>query len=294
MGVDTAAERTRPVSPFCCPRGSSHKIIRGYNYYSRCSLCNGNYMGMTCGSCRWPNEFRVCNKCINDDKSKKEAERRDPSKHPTFLRCLSGCAFYLQIPFAGGANKNNGCFMISMELRLRKLPTTGSMQTLLRFSQQSLSNKTSGKGIVHVTSSGSLVIRPQKFNVEEEKVKKMVFNSSVDVEKRKGMLESEHLKQLIELQTRVSTELVQSFGCSGMNSQKLGKKIVEMFTEYPDILKIFSESTIALKIHTREALKTLSKGGIKFHKQLRNAQKKLNEDRDGILSCQKEISNNEK
>merc|ERR1711991_531652 len=127
---DTAAERARPIPPLYCPNSAKHKIYKSY-VYDDCSLCGAYRPEYACRECRYSrNEFFVCSRCFENDKIKKEAERRDPSRHSTFLRCSSGCTFSLQIPVAGGADKNNGCFMISMELRFRKFPMAGSLQTL--------------------------------------------------------------------------------------------------------------------------------------------------------------------
>ena len=294
--VDTAAERARPIPPLCCPNSAKHVITKSsYSLsYDYCSLCNSTMPSYWCRNCRYSrDEFYVCSRCFANDKIKKEAERRDPSKHSTFLRCSSGCTFSLQIPVAGGADKNNGCFMISMELRFRKIPMAGSLQTLLRLSLQNLSNNTKARGIAHLTPSGSIVVRPQKSNAEADSVNKLIFHPSVDlqaIEKRKQTLNSESRKLLEDLRTRINTELVQSFGCTIVSSEKIAGKIIDMFTEHPDCLMACKDSTAAFKVHFYRALNALSKGSSKFWNELRDHRDKLKEAKDKILSCSSQIS----
>jgi hypothetical protein len=184
-----------------------------------------------------------------------------------------------------------------MELRFRKYPMVGSLQTLLRFSLQNLSSKTNGKGIAYLTPTGSIVIRPQKSSNEENNVNKLMFHPSVDlkvVEKRKEKLSSENLELVKELQARISIELVQYFGCSGDNSEKIAGKIIDLFTEYPECLIASRDSTAVFKIYLYEALKALSKGSKTFHSELRDHQKKLKDAKDRISSCSLQINENEK
>jgi hypothetical protein len=90
-------------------------------------------------------------------------ERRDSSKHPTFLRCSNTCSFTLQIPSINEINKNNNSnnYTITLELRFEKLPLIGNLQSLLRFSIPDISNaRKIHRTSVYLNGDGIIVGRP--------------------------------------------------------------------------------------------------------------------------------------
>ena len=91
-------------------------------------------------------------------------ERRDSSKHPTFLRCSTTCSFTLQIPAINEINKNNNNnnnYTITLELRFEKLPLIGNLQSLLRFSIPDISNaRKIHRTSVYLNGDGIIVGRP--------------------------------------------------------------------------------------------------------------------------------------
>jgi hypothetical protein len=64
---------------------------------------------------------------VEADKRGKDMDRRDPSKHPTYLKCQNLCSFTLQVPQAGGAENESGSFAVSLDIRFEKLPPTGEL-----------------------------------------------------------------------------------------------------------------------------------------------------------------------
>jgi len=132
--------------------------VESYWYY-KCSLCQKVDMKYICSICK----FYCCESCFENDKFSKEKDRDDPQKHEnaTFLRCSIGCSFSLQIPVAGGANGKNGSYTISMELRFEKLPPTGKIQSLLRFTLPDLAKaRNIHRASVYLNGDGYVVGRP--------------------------------------------------------------------------------------------------------------------------------------
>lgn len=102
-----------------------------------------------------------CSTCYDGDRRVKEMERRDSSKHPTFLRCSNTCSFTLQIPAINEINKNNYNYTITLELRFEKLPLIGNLQSLLRFSIPDISNaRKIHRTSVYLNGDGIIVGRP--------------------------------------------------------------------------------------------------------------------------------------
>jgi len=105
-----------------------------------------------------------CSTCYDGDRRVKEMERRDSSKHPTFLRCSNTCSFTLQIPAINEINKNNNSnsnYTITLELRFEKLPLIGNLQSLLRFSIPDISNaRKIHRTSVYLNGDGIIVGRP--------------------------------------------------------------------------------------------------------------------------------------
>lgn len=104
-----------------------------------------------------------CSTCYDGDRRVKEMERRDSSKHPTFLRCSNTCSFTLQIPSINEINKNNNSnnYTITLELRFEKLPLIGNLQSLLRFSIPDISNaRKIHRTSVYLNGDGIIVGRP--------------------------------------------------------------------------------------------------------------------------------------
>jgi hypothetical protein len=125
VNMGTLADK--PVKPLKCKK---NHVFSQYNYYwACCEICKKQNTAWACWQC----SYFVCGVCYDGDKKCKEAERRDPAKHPTFLRCAGGCSFTVQIPSAGGADAQTGDFSVTLEMRIEKLPPKGNMQSLLRF-----------------------------------------------------------------------------------------------------------------------------------------------------------------
>ena len=104
-----------------CPRG--HQLTQSYPRHANCTMCGDRSVAYACtkSSCR-TEKFFACEGCDVADRKTKEQERRDPAKHETFLRCLSGCSLSVQIPRAGGADPVTGACIVSIELRSEVLP----------------------------------------------------------------------------------------------------------------------------------------------------------------------------
>lgn len=91
-------------------------------------------------------------------------ERRDSSKHPTFLRCSNTCSFTLQIPTINEINRNNNNYdnyTLTLELRFEKLPLIGNLQSLLRFSIPDITNaRKIHRTSVYLNGDGIVVGKP--------------------------------------------------------------------------------------------------------------------------------------
>jgi hypothetical protein len=132
----------KPVKPLTCKKG--HTLAACSYYWMNCSLCKKQETAHSCWSC---SQF-ICATCFDGDRIGKERDRRDPAKHPTFLRCssisstsgMSASSFTLQIPRNGGANRVTEDFTFSIEVRFPKLPAAASggnqqqLFSLVRFS----------------------------------------------------------------------------------------------------------------------------------------------------------------
>ena len=145
------------VHPMRCPK---NHVLNNFNYYwMECHICQRRSTSWCCwqGSCN----YYICNNCYEADRRGREQDRRDPAKHPTFLRCLNQCWFTLQIPTAGGACVSSGDYSLLMELRMEKLPPQGHLQSLLRFSLPDLAHaRRMHRTSVYIRSDGKVVGRP--------------------------------------------------------------------------------------------------------------------------------------
>lgn len=151
--MGTAADK--PPKPLKCKKMHD---LSNYNYYwMHCEICRAKSTSWSCWNCN----YHICGGCFDGDRKGKEMERRDPSLHPTFLRCANTCSFTLQVPVAGGANASSGCYTLSLEVRFEKLPPKNQLQSLLRFSLPDLAqahrlHRTS----VYLNGEGRVVGRP--------------------------------------------------------------------------------------------------------------------------------------
>lgn len=153
VNLGTAADP--PVRPMRCAK---NHVLGEYNYYwMDCERCRKRGTMYVC----WPCYKFFCTACYEGDRRSKELDRRDPTKHPTYLRCLNACSFSLQVPLAGGACPTTGKYTLSMELRFEKLPLKGSMQSLLRFSLPDLNQaRKMHRTSVYLNGDGFVVGRP--------------------------------------------------------------------------------------------------------------------------------------
>ncbi len=153
INIGTAGDR--PVPPMKCKKNHG---LQEYSYYwMNCELCRKQGTNWSCWNCY----YHVCSACYDTDKRNKEEEKRDPSKHPTFLRCANLCSFILQIPARGGANQTTGQFTISLELRVLKLPPTGHLQSLLRLPLPDLTQTSQmHKTTLYLNGDGRVVSAP--------------------------------------------------------------------------------------------------------------------------------------
>lgn len=146
--IGTAANR--PVQPMNCPK--KHGLFACNYSWMNCTNCRGRGVAYVC-TC-WCG-FYLCANCYDGDRRAKEADRVNPAKHPTFLKCYNGCSFTLQIPSPsipiaisnGFETKDDETvafitdspsdqhldFTITLELRVDKLPPNGHSLSLLRF-----------------------------------------------------------------------------------------------------------------------------------------------------------------
>jgi hypothetical protein len=209
-----------PVKPMRC--GKNH-VLAEFNYYwMDCTKCSQRSTNWAC----WPCYVFFCTNCYDADRRGKELERRDPSKHPTFLRCQNACSFSLQVPVAGGACPVTGKYTLSMEVRFEKLPKKGSMQSLLRFSLPDMAqarklHRTSvylnGDGIVVgrplETGGGVEVVKPdgeeaekKKKKEEEEEAAKKKKKEEEEKEKEKASAESKDGEEAAAAAAATETE----------------------------------------------------------------------------------------
>lgn len=118
-------------------------------------------------------------------------ERRDSSKHPTFLRCSNTCSFTLQIPAINEINKNNNNnnnYTITLELRFEKLPLIGNLQSLLRFSIPDISNaRKIHRTSVYLNGDGIIVGRPieRDGSINDD-------DNNINVDKESDIIKSEN------------------------------------------------------------------------------------------------------
>jgi hypothetical protein len=152
--IHTGTLADRAVKPMRCQK---NHVFSQYNYYwACCELCRKQNTAWACWCC----SYFVCSVCYDGDRKGKESERRDPSKHPTFLRCFNGCSFTLQIPSAGGADNMSGDFTLTLEMRIEKLPPKSSLQSLLRFTVPDISQaRRVHRASVFLNSDGFVVCR---------------------------------------------------------------------------------------------------------------------------------------
>jgi WD40 repeat protein len=159
MCAGTFAEK--PVKPMRCKK--NHELTQSYSYYRtwyNCVLCKkgeGDYHCPRCGI--WV--FACCNTCYEGFKRGQETERRDPAKHPTFLRCINSASFVLQIPTMGGANKQSSDYTVTMEVRFSKWPPKGTLQSLLRFTTPDLTQTNRiHRANIFLNETGRIVAKP--------------------------------------------------------------------------------------------------------------------------------------
>ena len=151
-------------------------------------------LGLPFGSFARKPCLSVCKKCYNSDRATKEAERRNPAKHPTFLRCLVSCSFSLQLPVSGRADPTTGSFCLSMEVRLTALPLPAKpLQSLLHFSGAEVS-RSFERASAYLTSDGLVVADPkahlERVQTEESvsfKISKKKLRSLIVELKKKEM-----------------------------------------------------------------------------------------------------------
>ena len=92
----TAAEP--PLKPFeGCPKG--HKELSDFQSgWWNCSNCSSMGVQFMCWQCYNSGPYwACCKKCVDGHRKAQERDRRDPAKHPTFLRCMTQCSFSVQV-----------------------------------------------------------------------------------------------------------------------------------------------------------------------------------------------------
>lgn len=153
IDIGTAADH--PVKPMMC---NSKHVLTSYNYYwMNCGLCRKLSTDWSCWNCY----FHVCSTCYDGDKHFQEYEKRDCTKHPTFLKCHNVCSFTLQIPNQGGADLQSGDYTLSIDLRLSRLPPMGHLQSLFRFPLSDLElTRRLHRTSIYINSEGYVVARP--------------------------------------------------------------------------------------------------------------------------------------
>jgi hypothetical protein len=134
-----------PVKPMRCDKNHT---LREYNYYwMDCSKCHTRSTKWVC----WPCYKFFCTACYDGDRRAKELDRRDCTKHSTFLRCQNACSFTLQVPLAGGADPVTGNYTLTMEARF----------DMLRFSLPDLNQaRKMHRTSVYLNGDGFVVGRP--------------------------------------------------------------------------------------------------------------------------------------
>lgn len=166
--VGTAANP--PIQPVTCP--GKHGYTSYHYYWMNCYTCKQRETHWVCWNC----SHFICTNCYDGPRLAKERDRRDPSKNPTFLRCLPSSSFTIQVPRNGGANKVSGNYTISMELRFQKLPPKSQLQSLLRFSLPDASHaKRAHRTSVYLNGDGYIVAKAIEegggFSAEASKVR---------------------------------------------------------------------------------------------------------------------------
>jgi hypothetical protein len=179
-----------PVKPIICPKKHGN-------------LCSANYGWMTCTNCKgkgvnyfcpvWCG-FYLCSNCYDGDRRSKEANRMNPAKHPTYLRCYNGCSFTVQIPTLSpivapesvthAKIAISGGFTVSMEIRVEKLPVKGQLTSLLRFSIPNVTqNRKKNVSNIYLDDKGRVVCNfPTEKSVPAQSFfyKKSVLSSPAD------------------------------------------------------------------------------------------------------------------
>ena len=146
----------KAVTTLRCPRG--HQLTQSYPRHANCTMCGDRSVAYACtkSSCRTDKAF-ACEGCDVADRKTKEQERRDPAKHETFLRCLSGCSLSVQIPRAGGADPVTGACIVSIELRSEVLPPPeGSLHSLFNIAADTGGNNTSDRLTLYANALGGI------------------------------------------------------------------------------------------------------------------------------------------
>lgn len=138
--MGTAAQR--PVTPMNCPK--KHGLQAANYSWMNCTNCRSRGVAYVCAC--WCG-FYLCAACYDGDRRAKEADRINPAKHPTYLKCYNGCSFTVQIPAASApsidgeeaksisaaeADSENLDYSVSLEIRVEKLPPKGLTLSLLR------------------------------------------------------------------------------------------------------------------------------------------------------------------
>jgi hypothetical protein len=156
LPIHTGTLGEKPIRAMQCKK--RHELrAEWYSAYYRCNICKLNGGSVMCTLCY----FSVCRGCFDGDRRGKEADRRDPKKHPTFLRCVSSANFVVQIPAVGGANKRTGEYTITMEVRFSKLPPHNNVQSLMRFTTPDLTQtKRIHRASVFLNSDGWVIAKP--------------------------------------------------------------------------------------------------------------------------------------
>ena len=162
INIGTAADKD--VLPMRCPKNSKHELESCNYYWWSCTICRKSDVKRVCWSCN----VYICGDCFAADRREKEAAKRDPSKHPTFLRCLSTSFVTIQVPTAGAANANED-YSISLDFRVLRLPPAGHMQSLLRFPLPDLAQaRKVHRTSIYLTSEGRVVAQPLEVGGEVE------------------------------------------------------------------------------------------------------------------------------
>ncbi len=153
--IDAGTAADKPVKPMRCRK--LHTLSEYSYYWMNCEICRKQGTNWSCWSCY----FHVCGSCYDGDRRFKEQEKRDVTKHPTFLRCANICSFTLQVPAVGGADPTTGNFTLSLDIRVPRLPPTGHLQSLLRFPLPDLTQaRKLHRTSVYLNADGRVVGKP--------------------------------------------------------------------------------------------------------------------------------------